>query len=49
MTMSGWMYKPGEGRKLMQDIANKKLDYITEKEETNGKEIKDSFELNRMV
>ena len=27
MTISGWMYKPGEGRKLLQEIKNEKLDY----------------------
>jgi hypothetical protein len=27
MNQTGWMYKPGEGRKLMRDIADEKLDY----------------------
>ena len=28
MNQAGWMYKPGEGRKLMRDIADEKLDHI---------------------
>lgn len=35
MTPEGWMFKPGEGRKLMHEIADKKLDYIT-KSKTDG-------------
>jgi hypothetical protein len=31
MTVEGWMFKPGEGRKLLKEIAEQKLDYITEK------------------
>lgn len=31
MTTAGWMYKPGEGRKLLNEIAEQKLDYITKK------------------
>ena len=27
MNMVGWMYKPGDGRKLLQEIKNEKLDY----------------------
>lgn len=25
----GWMYKPGEGRKMLKEIAEQKLDYTT--------------------
>lgn len=37
MNTVGWMYKPGEGRKLLKEIDEQKLDYITTKE-TNEKE-----------
>ena len=33
MNTTGWMYKPGEGRKLLKEIKEQKLDYV--KEETN--------------
>lgn len=29
MHQADWMYKPGEGRKLLREIADKKLDYTT--------------------
>ena len=29
MNQAGWMYKPGDGRKLLQEIKNQKLDYET--------------------
>jgi hypothetical protein len=35
MNTVGWMYKPGEGRKLLREIADEKLDYITEKSKRN--------------
>jgi len=38
MSTEGWMFKPGEGRKLLKEIADKKLDYITEKTLENGTE-----------
>jgi hypothetical protein len=28
MTITGWMYKPGDGRKVLKEIAKDKLDYI---------------------
>lgn len=28
MNTVGWMYKPGEGRKLLQDIKENKLDHV---------------------
>jgi hypothetical protein len=28
MNQAGWMYKPGDGRKMMKEIADEKLDYI---------------------
>lgn len=28
MTMAGWMYKPGEGRKVLKQIKEEKLDYV---------------------
>lgn len=28
MEIVGWMYKPGDGRKLLKEIAEEKLDYI---------------------
>jgi hypothetical protein len=28
MNVVGWMYKPGDGRKMMKEIADEKLDYI---------------------
>ncbi len=28
MTMAGWMFKPGEGRKVLKEINEKKLDYV---------------------
>lgn len=31
MPQVGWMYKPGEGRQLLREIEEKKLDYITDK------------------
>ena len=27
MSQEGWMYKPGEGRKMLREIADEKLDY----------------------
>lgn len=38
MNTVGWMYKPGEGRKLLKEIDEQKLDYVTTTQETNGKE-----------
>jgi hypothetical protein len=35
MNQAGWMYKPGEGRKLLKEIKEQKLDYA--KEKTNDK------------
>jgi hypothetical protein len=29
MSTEGWMYKPGDGRKLLQEIKDQKLDYVT--------------------
>jgi hypothetical protein len=29
MSQEGWMYKPGEGRKMLKEIAEQKLDYTT--------------------
>jgi hypothetical protein len=29
MSQEGWMYKPGEGRKMLREIADEKLDYTT--------------------
>lgn len=31
MEVVGWMYKPGEGRALLKEIADGKLDYVTSK------------------
>ena len=28
MNQAGWMYKPGEGRKVLKEIKEQKLDYI---------------------
>ena len=28
MNVVGWMYKPGDGRKVMKEIADEKLDYV---------------------
>ena len=28
MNQAGWMYKPGDGRKMMKEIADEKLDYV---------------------
>lgn len=36
MTQQGWMYKPGEGRQLLREIEEKKLDYVTEKSLSDG-------------
>lgn len=36
MTQEGWMYKPGEGRQLLREIEEKKLDYVTEKSLSDG-------------
>lgn len=30
MNQAGWMYKPGEGRKILKEIKNEKLDYVKE-------------------
>lgn len=30
MAQTDWMYKPGEGRKMLQEIKDKKLDYVKE-------------------
>jgi len=35
MTQAGWMYKPGEGRKLLKEIKEQKLDYVREKSTTD--------------
>ena len=29
MNQANWMYKPGEGRKMLKEIAEQKLDYTT--------------------
>jgi len=29
MEVVGWMYKPGEGRKVLKEINEQKLDYVT--------------------
>ena len=29
MNTVGWMYKPGDGRKMLKEIADQKLDYTT--------------------
>ncbi len=34
MNQAGWMYKPGEGRKLLKEIKEQKLDYAKEKTTT---------------
>jgi hypothetical protein len=31
METKGWMYKPGEGRKVLREIAEEKLDYVEHK------------------
>lgn len=31
MNIVGWMYKPGEGRAIVKEINEKKLDYVKEK------------------
>ena len=46
MSTEGWMYKPGEGRKLLKEIADQKLDYVTEKTLENGTRIKDEVKLD---
>lgn len=28
MNQAGWMYKPGEGRKMLREIADEKLDHV---------------------
>lgn len=33
MNQTGWMYKPGEGRKVLKEIKEQKLDYV--KQEIN--------------
>jgi hypothetical protein len=30
MNQTGWMYKPGEGRKILKEINEQKLDYVKE-------------------
>ena len=35
MNQTSWMYKPGEGRKLLQEIKNQKLDYVKETNNTD--------------
>lgn len=47
MSSEGWMFKPGEGRQLLREIADEKLDY-TKKPKTNGKE-KTSRERTKVV
>jgi hypothetical protein len=32
MSQEGWMYKPGEGRKMLREIADEKLDYDTNRQ-----------------
>ena len=46
MNTVGWMYKPGEGRKLLQEIAAKKLDYVTEKTKEHVTETTDKIKLD---
>lgn len=36
MSQQGWMYKPGEGRQLLREIEEKKLDYVTDKSLNDG-------------
>lgn len=31
MSQTSWMYKPGEGRKLLKEIETEKLDYVTDR------------------
>jgi len=35
MQPAGWMYKPGDGRKLLREIAADKLDYVNTKKTNN--------------
>lgn len=49
MQSAGWMYKPGEGRKLLRDIATDKLDYVNTKTTNNGAEINDKEIASAMV
>ena len=46
MNQTGWMYKPGEGRKLLQEIKEKKLDYVTEKNSNRENERTEETLLN---
>lgn len=32
MNPAGWMYKPGEGRKILKEIKEQKLDYVNNNE-----------------
>ena len=32
MSQEGWMYKPGEGRKILKQIKEEKLDYVNNNE-----------------
>jgi hypothetical protein len=36
MSTEGWMFKPGEGRKMVREIEDQKLDYVTEKTLEDG-------------
>ena len=35
MNQAGWMFKPGEGRKLLKQIKHEKLDYVKENSKSN--------------
>jgi len=39
MSMEGWMYKPGDGRKVLRQIEQERLDYIPTKIKQNGADI----------
>lgn len=38
MSPQGWMYKPGDGRKLLKEIKEQKLDYESKHTETDRKQ-----------
>lgn len=46
MSTEGWMFKPGEGRKMVREIEDQKLDYVTDKTVSNGTETIDNVRLD---
>lgn len=49
MSMEGWMYKPGDGRKVLKQIQDEKLDHLPIKLKSNGTDINSGSIVDQMV